>query len=69
MILQIEQVTNGFILYDDSGNKTLYEVDDPNELEGVVNMLYEILVQLGFYGSKHDEKRIRISIEPAKQDQ
>lgn len=75
MKLKIEKVFNGYLLkysnwYQDPFDgvvKQTYEVqvfEERNcELEPIVDLLYSLSEQLGFPGSKHDEKRIWIEIK------
>lgn len=62
-MLKIERVGNGFVLHYEDELKKVYQLDDENKLDAVVELLYEILIEIGFYGSKHDDNRIRIIIE------
>ena len=69
-MIQIEQAQNGIIIKtiykDESDGVTVFETEDDmgNEnYEGRSAVLWHLIDQLGWYGSKHDAKRLRIHIE------
>ena len=66
MMLNVEEVSNGYILSDSDDDsvesKIVFDVTN-GEMECVVDLLNTIKYQLGFAGSKHDARRIVITIE------
>ena len=72
--MTIKSVSNGYVLefnhgfeaVSDSPHMAVYEYDDikdHSELEAVQRLLYQVIQELGVYGSKHDVRRLRIVIE------
>ena len=68
--IKISKVSNGYTLqplgedYKDDGI-TVYQQNDSNEfgeLGAMFEVLYEVIQYFGVYGSKHDEKRLRVII-------
>ncbi len=63
--LIIEQVSNGWITRHEEGAE-VHCIDVDKELEGMQSLLYSVLEFCGYYGSKHDERRLFIRIERQK---
>ncbi len=74
MKISIERVDNGFILkspgdWDESTGKEQIKVFEENsrdefgEHEALQKLFYVIIEELGLYGSKHDAKRLRVTLE------
>lgn len=69
MIIKIESVKNGLIIStsysDGTGDVEVFRTDNCSEddVEERVAALWHLIDELGWYGSKHDEKRIRVIIE------
>ncbi len=62
-MITIKQARNGFILSDDElGEDYIPESVFPNTIEGAQDLLYTILEDIGYSGSKHDKQRLRIEI-------
>lgn len=64
MKIEIEKANNGAILKTDDKDDfstDIYKFDDDN-LDGLVEMLYEICDFVGQMGDRHDKLRIRISV-------
>ena len=68
----IEQVDNGFIItipdYEGTSDtvKIVHECSDEefSEVDAFEAVLWSLVEYFGFYGSKHDEKRIHIDVRP-----
>ena len=58
-MLKIRQVENGFIGYFENGD-CIY----PDTPEGLQELLYQVIEELGCCGTRYDEKRVRVIIEP-----
>lgn len=75
--VRIEQAVNGFVVTTEdpvysedgdfiranTGSVFVFEEGD-NPLECHQGLLYYVLDEFGISGSKHDPKRVRVSIEP-----
>jgi len=69
--LEITKVENGYLLEypdeDSEGNyirkRMVLEEDEKDELKSNENLLWQVMEHFGFYGSKHDKERIRITRE------
>lgn len=74
MKLIIDFATNGIVVntqYEDKDEVSVFETEDGlgSEIyEGRAAVLWHIIDQLGWYGSKHDAKRIRVKIEETGDD-
>ncbi len=66
--ITVRKTPTGYILdtpepNDELGTGWVRGGREDEELDYTVEMLYDILTYFGMYGSKHDQKRIRIVIE------
>ena len=65
-MITIEHAFNGFIVTDtdaEGNQKQVFQETVDGDIKHVELMLWHILESVGYYGSKHDAERIRISIE------
>ena len=60
--LTIVKADNGYILGHEDG-QSVYEESHEDDLETFQKVLWEVIEHFGMLGSKHDEKRIRVTIE------
>lgn len=62
----IERVNNGFIVswLEDGEAKSLVFEDDEilGELFAMQNALYQVIEHFGLFGSKHDDRRLRVDV-------
>lgn len=76
--LKITKVKNGFIVEHHESTSDGYikeqlvfeesDHDDFSELIAAEDMLYYIIEHFGLYGSKHDKKRLRVTIDVNKNE-
>lgn len=72
--MRIEKVSNGYILTSDAHDEGYFkkqvieETQNPfdetneNECKAMQNLLYDIMEELGFFNSKHNQFRLNIEI-------
>lgn len=58
-MIKIETARNGFIVTTEEG-RDIFE----DTLEGFQELLYVLVGELGYAGSRYDEKRICVRLEP-----
>ena len=56
--MEIIKINNGFSIKDSSGETTVIEASDSDELRAIERLLWTIIEFFGFVGSKHDTERI-----------
>ena len=73
MTLIIKTANNGVVItarfHDGTTETSVFETEDTSDdYQGRAAVLWHIIDQLGWFGSKHDEKRIRVHIEERGDD-
>lgn len=72
MKITIETTNNGIIVTEepafeeDLGSRASWDLVDDlgrGDIEKQAQILYHVIELLGWYGSKHDPKRLRVSVE------
>ena len=61
--IEITRVSNGFILTDSGGNRSVVETREDNELDATVRLLRGLADFFQLQGSKHDPARLLITVE------
>jgi hypothetical protein len=63
MKLTIETARNGYIIRDDEDGFP-YVIADDDPVDATFNLLVEVREMIGHIGSRYDERRVRVVIEP-----
>ena len=61
--ITVRPVSNGYIVDDGDSTEVVEESDrEHGEVYAAASLLWRVLEMVGHYGSKHDERRVRIHI-------